>query len=161
MFQVISEDKIWNAVRKIRAETSLNKECDGDLSQGYIFQEEDVNIQVTLVEQYLQIKASEHQLENLLESNLTKAAEMFIYLNLCPNTDEMRESFNTWSAFYSDLFQQSPDKILLTLNRLMKTLDKDDKVRNEKVFKKTSNLLSLNQGELHSMSLSNTGKYRN
>ena len=51
----------------------------------------------------------------MTEENLKTAANMFIYLITCP------ESIKPWILFYKDLFtNQSPDQILLTLNRIMK-----------------------------------------
>ena len=78
-----------------------------------------------------------------LNDKLQKAAELFIYLNTCPDS-----WFKSWSSFYKDLFlTQSANKIILTLNRIMKTKtsqhEKDSKFA-EKLFKRTSKLLFLN-----------------
>ena len=67
------------------------------------------------VEQKLQIESSEQIIETLTNDELKTAAELFVYLNMCPGT------IKPWIKFYKDLFQtQSPDQIILTLNRLMK-----------------------------------------
>ena len=51
----------------------------------------------------------------MTNKELKTAAEMFLYLNMCPPT------IKPWLVFYKELFQtQSPDQIILTLNRLMK-----------------------------------------
>ena len=53
--------------------------------------------------------------DNLTKEELQTAGKMFLYLITCPDT------IKPWIVFYKYLFQtQSPDKIILTLNRLMK-----------------------------------------
>ena len=48
--------------------------------------------------------------------HLETAAKMFIYLNTCPG------KLKSWFLFYKYLFEtESLDKILLTLNRMMKS----------------------------------------
>ena len=67
------------------------------------------------VEQILQIESSEQMNETLTNEELRPAAEMFVYLSMCPN------AIKPWLLFYKDLFQtKSPDHIILTLNRIMK-----------------------------------------
>ena len=79
---------------------------------------------------------------------LKSAAEMFIYLNICPGTfgsdslNYMEQWFKSWFTFYQDLFKtQNPSHIIITLNRLMK--NKSDRVINQKLFKKAATLFSL------------------
>ena len=90
---------------------------------------------------------------------LKSAAEMFIYLNICPGTfgldssNYMEQWFKSWFTFYHDLFKtQNPSQIILTLNRLMK--NKSDRVMNQELFKKAATLFSLKyeifQNMLHS-----------
>ena len=68
---------------------------------------------VKAVEQILKIESSENLNDNLTNAELQTAAEMLLYLNMCPDT------IKPWLLFYKDLFQtQSPDQIILTLNRL-------------------------------------------
>ena len=67
------------------------------------------------VEQMLQIESSEQINKTLTNENLQSAGEMFLYLVMCPYT------VKPWLLFYKELFQtQSPDQIILTLNRVMK-----------------------------------------
>ena len=74
---------------------------------------------------------------------LKTAAEMFLYLNTCPDSSW----FKSWSLFYKDLFLTQPaDKIILTLNRMVKTEtsdDKDGKLRAKKLLQRAAQLLSL------------------
>ena len=71
--------------------------------------------------------------------DLTTAAEMFIFLNICPPSDQanMQQWFTSWSKFFKDMFEtQSPEIILLTLNRLTKIKD-DGFIRvSENLFKR-------------------------
>jgi len=70
---------------------------------------------VKAVEQKLQIESSEQISDTLKNEELKTAAEMFVYLITCPNA--LKQSI----IFYENLFQtQSPDQIILTLNRLKK-----------------------------------------
>ena len=54
---------------------------------------------------------------------LNRAAEMFVYLYTCPyNT--FSDTYKPWFILFKDIFQtQPPDKILLTINRMMKSID--------------------------------------
>ena len=96
------------------------------------------------VEKLLKTKSSEHQFENMTINDYKNAAEMFIYLNICPNT-----WFKAWFSFYNDLFKtQTIDQILLTLNRMMKinvynSQAKVDKRIAEKLFRRATSLLPL------------------
>ena len=71
--------------------------------------------QVKAVEQILNIESSEQINDNKTNEDLKIAAEMFLYLFMCP------ETIKPWTVFYKDLFlTQSPDqKIILTLNRVL------------------------------------------
>ena len=79
---------------------------------------------------------------------LKTAAEMFLYLNTCPDSSW----FKSWSLFYKDLFLTQPaDKIILTLNRMVKTEtsdDKDGKLRIKKLLQRATHLLSLQFEEI-------------
>ena len=75
------------------------------------------------------------------------AAEMFIYLKTeNPCTDSLKEWLNVWGTIYTDIFEnQSPQEILLSLNRMMKinqTASNEGKV--ETVLERTASFLSLN-----------------
>ena len=89
---------------------------------------------------------------------------MFIYLNICPFDDSLDEFlsdesqkarklwFNSWTSFYTDLFTQPADQVILTLNRMMKTKrSEEDKLRAKKLMRRTSNLLSLNFERIQSL----------
>ena len=154
----IGTDELWKVVSKIRRETSFDKSCDvrGD---GLYELTVDKRSQITAVEMSLKIEASEYRYENITSESLLTAAEMFIYLTICPgkfnsvNPTEARQKwFQAWYRLYNDLFStHSQDQILLTLNRLMKSGsgDKNDLQRNQKLFKKTATLLKLQYENIH------------
>ena len=154
----IGTDELWKVVSKIRRETSFDKSCDvrgDDLYELTV----DKRSQMTAVEMSLKIEASEYRYENITSESLLTAAEMFIYLTICPgkfnsvNPTEARQKwFQAWYRLYNDLFStHSLDQILLTLNRLMKSGsgDKNDLQRNQKLFKKTATLLKLQYENIH------------
>ena len=107
----VSVDNIQNVVKTVRAGTSLDLNCGGN----YILADDGPLDQVKAVEQMLQIESSEQINDTLTREQLRTAGEMFLYLVSCPDKTK------PWIVFYKDLFQtQSPDQIILTLNRLMK-----------------------------------------
>ena len=107
----VSVDNIQNVVKTVRAGTSLDLNCGGN----YILADDGPLDQVKAVEQMLQIESSEQIYDTLTREDLRTAGEMFLYLNLCP--DEIKP----WIVFYKVLFKtQSPHRIILTLNRVMK-----------------------------------------
>ena len=112
--------------------------------------------QVEAVERKLKIQSSEVRLDNILMEDFKSAAEMFIYLNICPSYDWYKW-FNSWRLFYHDLFNHQPlDQILLTLNRLMKSNivedeNMDGKVRAEKLFRKLTTLTDITFEQIESM----------
>ena len=106
-----SVDNVVNIVKTIKIETSIDLTCE----IYNILKKSGRSIQVKVVEQKLQIESSEQIIETLTNDELKTAAELFVYLNMCPGT------IKPWIKFYKDLFQTlSPDQIILTLNRLMK-----------------------------------------
>ena len=91
---------------------------------------------------------------------------MFIYLNICPFDDSLDEFlsdesqkarklwFNSWTSFYTDLFTQPADQVILTLNRMMKTKtsqDKHGRLRAVKLLKRITSLLSLQYEEIQGL----------
>ena len=129
---------------------SLDVECDRDypILAPYV-----ILSQVQTVEEKLQIESSERINDTLTNDELQTAGEMFLYLYACPKHD--MEWFISWSSFYTDLFSQSADQIILTLNRMMESKilqDKDGgKFRAEKLQKRTSSLMSLNYDQIQSL----------
>ena len=143
-------------MKKVKLETSLDKSCGQDslYSPPKGFSRKDNTLsQVLAVEEKLGIESSEQTLENMSRDDLKIAAQMYIYLIMCPATDDssIQQWFNSWSTFYKNFFAtQSPDQIILSLNRMTKVQplsDVDGKVRAEKLFRKATSLLNLKYGD--------------
>ena len=61
--------------------------------------------QMTKLEDDLSITSNEKIMENMTAENLKKAAEMFLYVNSCP------DPLKSWFLFYINLFERkSPDQ---------------------------------------------------
>ena len=99
-------------MKTVKSESPLDLSCDVYMS---VLVGDIMLSQVKAVEQELQIESSAKINETYTNEELKMAGEMFLYLTMCP------ESIKPWLVFYKDLFQtQSPDQIILTLNRIMK-----------------------------------------
>ena len=139
----LSMETIWRVVRKTKLETSLFMRCGTTL-----YLPENKLSQVIAVEQKLHIKSLEQTLKNISAESLKTAAEMFLYLNICPDQMSIQ-----WAIFYQELFKsQTPYQILLTLNRinlLAKTSDsKNHQTIGQKLFKRITVLFSLKYEEI-------------
>ena len=78
--------------------------------------------------------------KNMTAEDLKTAAEIFIYMNTCP----MKNWFGPWYLLYNNLFKmKSPDIIIATLNRLMKSKNKEFFNNNKKLLKRAKTLFSL------------------
>ena len=149
-------DKIWGAVKEVKSNASLEnypEYCFYDnLYDAGSFKME----QVAAVEKILKIESSELRFNNVSIQDFKTAAEMFLYLNMCPKYD-WYDWFHSWHLFYKDLFtNQSPDQILLTLNRIIVSIivhdkEMEGKDRAEKLFKKFTMLTDLTFEEIQSM----------
>ena len=135
-------------------ETSLSIDCRPD---GF-YDNSDKESQIRAVEKRLGIEKSYVVDKNMEADELQDYAKMFIFLNICPGPPDSdttafrlfnmpwKKFFHPWYTFYNELFKtQSPNKIILTLNRFMKTdtVEKEDFTRNQKLFKKTASILKL------------------
>ena len=106
-----SDTDIWNAVKQIRSKITFTTDCSNDgllyfAGKQYIVSE---------VETKLKIKSSDVVFEDMTDSMIEKAAKMYLYLVTCS------DPIKPWFLFYSNLFlTQTPDEIILTLNRIMK-----------------------------------------
>ena len=146
-------EEIWKIIRKIKSETSTSVNIGCDYKNSLYLDSKVKNSQVSAVEKKLKVKPNGRLYENMNPEHLTIAAEMFIYLNICPSTDSLKFLFQSMVMFYKNLFEsQSPSKIILTLNRMMKSNKKKGlligKSIDEKLFKKLSTLLSLKYEEI-------------
>ena len=110
-------DTIWKVVKDVKLESSESSiDCP---NQKGLYKESDIALQIEMVENKLSIKSSDIIFENITSRHLETAAEMFIYLCVCPNYILWKFWFLSWYRLYDDLFQsQSAYTILLTLNRM-------------------------------------------
>ena len=152
----VSVGEIWEAVRKVKFNESLSTSCGKD---GLYFNAARVRL-VKTVEQELGMNRtefseyeSEPSFQNMTAEHLKTAAEFFIYLNACPHTNTLKSLHKLWADFYADLFgAQSPDHIILTLNRI--THQHEDEIvrnRNKKLLKRVETLLSLKFKKIQSL----------
>ena len=132
-------------------DTSTEKSC----SQHGLYY--DYSSLVERLEREMKIVSSENRYENMASEDLQTAAEMFIYLNTCPygagdSNTNVQKWFISWWSFYKDMFlTQTPDNIILTLNRMTKTKTSENgRLRAQKLLKKTASLLSLQFTEIQS-----------
>ena len=148
-------DKIWSVVRNLK----YNPEAEGFLcaDNGLYKDKNIITDQVTEIEQKLNIQSSNQRYENMTAKSLEHAAEMLIYLAVCPG------SFSPWLKFYSKTYRYSifnlqfaPQEIMLTLNRIMKATKTPNnhnlaiKLISQKILKKMVSMLSLKFVEIQS-----------
>ena len=141
---------MWSILRGIKLETSLDMTC-GTIGI-YNNMISDIEM-VKKVEQNLKINSSDEIYKNITAQELEVPAMMYLYLNTCPGI------YRPWFAFYKILFEsQSPNKIILTLNRLMKgTITPHNEFLKglaQNIFQRLASLLSLRYEEIQSMSQS-------
>ena len=123
-----------------------------------------ISNQVTIVEQNLNLQSSDQRYENMTAKSLKHAAEMFIYLGVCPGLfAPWLKFYNTYrDSIFSPQLASHPEDIMLTLNRIMKapTPSNNDNLAIKRIaqrlLEKMVSLLSMKFGEIQSgkMSLS-------
>ena len=97
------------AVREAKSEFPVSNEC----GQMWTLANSDIETIGRLVKQKLNVTSTSTVFESISEGHLKDAADMFLYT--CPNP------LKHWFIFYKDLLQnQSPDEIVLKLNRILK-----------------------------------------
>ena len=110
--QINSHDDVWRIIKNVKSEL-FNESCNMMFG---VYSDSSIASLISTIESQLNINFGnlDHytRRSTMTKECLTEAAKMFTYLNIC--ADE------AWLTFYNDLFQtQSPDKIILTLNRIM------------------------------------------
>ena len=132
--------------------------CDYNV-RGFYYKD-NVDSQVTLYinkfefEKNTKLDSSEKINKNMTHDDLKRAAEMFVYLNVCPGT-----AWHDWFNFYKDIFlKQTPQQMVLTLNRMMKkNIDKSIQEVNEELLNKISVLFPLQYKEIQNLLLMQGG----
>ena len=145
----LSDTNMWKIMKKIKTETSIYQAC----TKEGLYEYDNILNQMVEVGIRLKMVMSVDRLENMEPDELKKAAEMFLYINACPDPFFEQNTFMAFLKFYPDLFaNKSPDLILLTLNRIKKTSNsqyaKDLNIINEKIFKKAADLFRQKYEEL-------------
>ena len=149
-----SLETIWGVVKKIKLESSIRMEyvsCSGD----FLYDNSEPGL-LERLERKLKVNSSNLRFENITAADLKTAAEMFVYLFMCPGDVEALKWFNAWTNFNNFLYKtQSPAQIIMSLNRLMKRNVKQEMEGNntgvKQLFIKTLNTLSLQYKTIHSM----------
>ena len=135
-----SMEDIWKLVKNIKSKLSFEKGCTYDGLYYCYDYENEIRPQVDeLQKALLTVNAFDIRYQNVSRETLKAASKMFLYINSCSM------SMKPWFLFYKDLFQNhSPDQIMLTLNRIMKS-NRNKKLISitKKLFKKINSLLSL------------------
>ena len=116
-------DKLWEVVKKVKKETSIQIDCASGVSNKVLYTESFIFPQIEAFENQLDMNPSEIIFENMTTEILENAGNMFVYLNYCPG------NLKSWLVFYKDLFGNQPaNVIVLTLNRMLKA---DNSSKNE------------------------------
>ena len=143
------EEEIWDTIVKIKNDMTFHENC-----RQVLYTEDVIENNVAKIENLLNIELSLTK-HNMTCREMTIAAEMFIYLNTCPKAE--------WLLFYRDLFKyHSPDYIILTLNRVMKSSSKKYKDIAWKLLERFDILLPLAYSEIHFInSINSNGSFPN
>ena len=144
----INDDDLWNILKKVKLEKLSKKVCTN--GQIDFNGETSVKNQVNEVMDKLGINSTIQQYDNMTDVIMERAANMFMYLIFCP------EDTKPWIFFYTDLFKNQPvDKIVLTLNRIIKS---DISPKNEKfhliaskLYSKITPILSFKSKDIQNM----------
>ena len=146
-----SEDNIMYAARK------FGPFIDGLHNKGGFSCSVDVVNQVTGVEKKLRFEATNKIIANISKASLKAAENTFIFINPntypynCPFLD-FNKWYGLWSPFYDHLLKtQSADKIILTLNRIIKTTSDQLSINAAKgILTRAASFFSLNYEDIQS-----------
>ena len=148
----LDDQQLWKIIEQIKSKTEFGNDCHDSPH----IEDDDILSLVKAIEMELDINSTEAIFENVTKHNLKTIGESFIYLYSCSNP------LKNWLNFYEDLFQnQSPDIILLSLNRILKgkksIQNSHFKTLARKLLNEFTSLLSLKYqeiGHLHRMQTS-------
>ena len=130
-----SKDKVWNIVKQVKAQM--------------YFHYGKIMAKVIAVEEKLKIGSLKSVFKNISREQLRTAHELLIYLIIT----KPESTTGMWLEFFRNLFEnESANHIILTLNRIMrKSENKSNYKINEKLFRKATTLLKLNNQEIQSL----------
>ena len=138
--------EVWTYLKNMQSKVNPNKtkDCPGGFSSELLDIEE--------LTKKLNVMAKTGRLKSISRETLETAAQMYIYVRLC------QHSIKPWALFYMDLLQnKSPDEIMLTLNRILKTDFKNDQNKAlleiaSDLLKQITSLLQLKYEEIQGLS---------
>ena len=124
------EKSVWKNVKKVRSSShsSYEQNCSTWLNK------EDVSSNLQDLYDRLEVFNVSNKAHNISLDNLNTAAEMFVYLNICPKDEEREE----WKAIYNELIKKSNSVsgLLTSLFRIMKRFPGDGNVLAQAMLKK-------------------------
>ena len=143
----ISEKIFWDSLKKVR-DISYER-CE--VYESVLYEKDMMKSQIEDLSKVLNLDSSGDVDTDVTDSTLKTAAEMFLYLNSCP--DDLR----SWFLFYEDLLsKKSLEVILLQLNRILKggysQNNKKLKTIAKKVFERVTTLFSSKYKEIQNIS---------
>ena len=143
----ISEKIFWDSLKKVR-DISYER-CE--VYESVLYEKDMMKSQIEDLSKVLNLNSSGDVDTDVTDSTLKTAAEMFLYLNSCP--DDLR----SWFLFYEDLLsKKSLEVILLQLNRILKggysQNNKKLKTIAKKVFERVTTLFSSKYKEIQNIS---------
>ena len=118
--------------------------------------DESIESQVAGVEQDLGFDSSKVRFENLEPKKLDVAANMFMHMFTCPNSEHWNKMAKSWTLFGTELLNHSPNEVTLTFNRLLKIKSTNEndiwtEDESEQFFRRITDKLSLKHGLLQSL----------
>ena len=124
------EKSIWKNVKKVRSSlySSYEQNCSTWLNK------EDVLSNLQDLYDRLKVFNVSDEIQNISLVKINTAAEMFVYLNICPKDEARKE----WEAIYNEIILKSTSVsgLLASLFRIMKRFPGDGKVLAQAMLRK-------------------------
>ena len=132
----------WDAIKEER-DYYLNYTFDYDKTCTFLIPNDDIEENNWYVMYLLNISASEEQ-KNLTKDDINSGAEMFLYLNSCPQT-ETKEDIETIfeRVFKKYLFEPTNSGIVLYTLNAKRRLSNDKRIIASKILEKISTVFNL------------------
>ena len=136
MVHTKKEEAVWKIVKEIR-KSYLSEQSDPKCQySNTLLSDNDMKITDEKLSSYMKMKVKEGLYKNVTDKTLQTAAEMFMYLNICP-----KKHLN---EFLKELtISASPRKILLALISVIKTTRNAAKIISTKIFIKAMEMFQL------------------
>ena len=147
----VTVEDVWNILRKSK---SVSFDCTNihDPTHQDFYALAEIQDQLNKVKTQLQSdsNADTTPIDDISDSTLKLAADMFLYLNGC------LKPLKSWVLFYQHLFEAPPDVIVLKLNRILKgenlsPTNNNLKTIASKLFRKVTSLFPLKYKEIQNV----------